>query len=59
MKTYTFQIKVPEGNDEFWEGIANVDGINEVKMCLLSALYDYGFDDVELEFKELVWKKNT
>jgi hypothetical protein len=42
MKSYTFKLKIYEGNDEFWETIKN-DGCDDVAEVLTNCLAHYGF----------------
>lgn len=44
-KTYTFELVVHEGNDEFWESLEHKCGADEVKEMLLSALSSVGLDE--------------
>jgi hypothetical protein len=45
MKTYTFELVIKEGNDEFWEEISNknVSGCEEVEDLVADALASVGF----------------
>ncbi len=43
MKTYTFEVVVSEGNDEFWEALKDQIGADEVLKALKEALDTYGF----------------
>ena len=55
MKKYTFEIVVNEGNDEFWEGIADKSGCDEVRDLLVDALNNIGLftdDNCELNLKK-------
>jgi hypothetical protein len=58
MKTYTFEITVYEGNDEFWEGLEG-SGCTEVTEMLEEALRDSGFNtslDVKVRLTEFTDK---
>ena len=47
MKTYTLEVVINEGNDEFWENIngKQSSGCDEVLHLLKRALSDYGWLD--------------
>lgn len=56
MKTYTFELVVKEGNDEFWDDISSVggNGCDEVEEAIERALAAHGFlsgenEDVSLK----------
>ena len=42
MKTYTFEVRIEEGCDEFWEELEGKTGCDEVKNLLVVALEDAG-----------------
>jgi hypothetical protein len=42
MKTYTLEVTVSEGNDEFWESISG-SGCDEVTEAIQMALSSHGF----------------
>lgn len=44
MKKYTFEVVIEEGNDEFWEGVDDVEyGAEELCHCLQRLLDEHGF----------------
>ena len=43
MKTYTLQITINEGNDEFWEALAGRSGIVELVEEIQTALAEHGW----------------
>jgi hypothetical protein len=52
MKTYTMTMKVPEGNDEYWEGLDKLtksEAKIELARCLRQVLSENGFFDVEIK----------
>jgi len=42
MKTYTIEVVIEEGNDEFWENLEE-DGCADVFKAVRDALWDHGF----------------
>lgn len=44
MKRYTFEVALDEGNDEFWDSIANRKGTKEVKALMEDMLGVHGFN---------------
>ena len=57
MKTYTFEVVIHEGNDEFWEEIneQNVTGCEAVKNIIDVALSQHGLfdgDNCEIKLKK-------
>ena len=46
MKTYTFEVVIKEGNDEFWKDIIkhNKTGCEDVKNVLDDFIFRSGFD---------------
>jgi hypothetical protein len=55
MKTYTFQITVDEGSDEWWEQITanGRTGVDDVQMLIFDALVDENFN-IDLKDVKLV-----
>lgn len=45
MKTYTLQVIIEEGNDEFWESLTAVSGCDEVTEAVIDALDAIGFSE--------------
>ena len=43
MKKYIFELIIEEGSDEFWEGIKDHSGVNEVTECIETALQNSGW----------------
>ena len=54
MKTYEIKVKIEEGNDEFWEGIGENTGADEVLEVVREALapFDAKVKLVKFEDKE-------
>lgn len=42
-KTYTIELTIQEGNDEFWEGLQNKIGADEVVAAITDLLADGGW----------------
>lgn len=42
-KTYTIEVIIQEGNDEFWESLGKKTGADEVVAEIISAMIDKGF----------------
>jgi len=51
MKTYSFEVTITEGEDEFWESFDNRPGIEEVQQALERVLLDSGFINTEVSLK--------
>jgi hypothetical protein len=45
MKKYTFELIIKEGGDEFWEGLGDKTGCEEVTEIVKEALGSRGFDE--------------
>jgi hypothetical protein len=45
MKTYTIEITIEEGSDEFWESLNGKSGCDEVVDIVRDALADVGFTE--------------
>jgi hypothetical protein len=43
MKTYTFEVIIEEGDDEFWEEIGIKTGCDQVFEAISACLYDQGW----------------
>ena len=51
MKIYKFEVVIYEGNDEFWEEIAERSGCDEVQQRLVDALAEVGYDGANTSIK--------
>ncbi len=45
MKTYSFELIIREGNDEFWESLEGKSGCDEISDLLRSMLWEFGFNE--------------
>ena len=52
MKRYKFEVIIEEGSDEFWEGIRDKTGCDEVLMCMHDDLETWGAKITLVEYTD-------
>lgn len=58
MKTYKVEVIIREGCDEFWEELQSLgkSGVDEIRQCVLEAVYNSGFPEAEVNIVEFTDK---
>lgn len=57
MRTYTLTMKVPEGNDEFWDELAQMTtrrAKEELKHALKTNLEEHGWFDLQIKMGKTI-----